>query len=95
MPWGAVVLTRGRSFFYEGVNDFPHAGFVTFPKSHRTPSAAEPNIVVRVRRAVVQIGIEHAGIRAIVPVASPDDSARPNKRLEGALDRCPNLFSCF
>ena len=44
--------------------------------SRRTPSAAEPNNVVRERRAEGQIGIEHAGKRAKDPVASPEDSAR-------------------
>ena len=38
----------------------------------------EPDVRVRVRRRVVQIQIQHARIRAIVPVAAANERARPS-----------------
>jgi hypothetical protein len=39
--------------------------------SSSLPGTAEPNVRVRVRRGIVQIDGERAGIRAVIPVRSP------------------------
>jgi len=48
----------------------------------RTIAAAKPDVVVRVRRSVVQVQSKHACIRTIVPVAAPDERCH---------DLCPVL----
>jgi len=46
--------------------------------SHKLPGAAKPNVVVRVRRRIVQIQSKDPGVRAIVPIATtaPGQRAR-------------------
>ena len=39
----------------------------------------KPDVVVRVRRAVVQVRREHARVSVIVPVAPTDDSTRETR----------------
>ena len=41
----------------------------------KSENAPEPNVRVRVRRAVVQVRVERASVRAIVPVAAADNGA--------------------
>jgi len=40
-----------------------------------TPGAPKPNVVVHVRRRVVQVKREDAGVGSIVPVAAANESA--------------------
>jgi len=59
--WLEIIITSSFLHVYAPSLQCPKA-----PTTH-------PDVVVRVRRAVVQVGVENAGVRAIVPVAPPKD----------------------
>ena len=55
--------------------DFLHAYFSQVCKSPAGKHAAKPEVRVRIRRVVVQVHVERARVRIIVPVTTADNRA--------------------
>ena len=53
----------------------------SFMRRSSLPRAPEPDVRVRVRRRIVQIGSERAGVRAVGPVVPPKQRATALPRL--------------
>jgi hypothetical protein len=66
----------------------------SYPKSRAIPksNAAEANVRVRVRWSVVQIDVEHARIRTVVPVAPTQNAPGGREHLKNGFESPPFLF---
>ena len=81
VPWGEVDRQDHTSLAWpipKIAIDFLHADshFPQVCQAGRRKPAAEPDVVVRVRRPIVQVRVEHARIGSIVPVATAKNGAR-------------------
>ncbi|MDD2647096.1 MAG: hypothetical protein PHV78_04105 [Patescibacteria group bacterium] len=47
-------------------------GILLWPEK-RVPGASQPNVVVRIRRVIVQVQVERSGIGPIVPVTATNE----------------------
>ena len=95
--WSA--LARGRSALEQTIvgslfvaldlklsskTSFTNSFIAIIKSTNQEPHAAEPDVRVRVRRRVVQVHVEHAGVRCIVPVPTPKDSAHETVSTQSA-----------